>query len=194
NQWVDEAVIPTSARLYGQGEIGPALLLPNGHAFFLGATGHTAIYTPPTGGAPTGSWAAGPDIPMSRVSCDAPAVMMANGKILLAVGSTCANGGSPQPTWFYEYDYSIGANGAFAATSSPGNPAVGSKNDAPAGNFTFLALPDGTALASQGADATGQLYVYTPDSPQLVAGKPKVISITTNADGGYRLTGLGLNG
>src|SRR5207249_7664790 len=70
NQWVDEAVIPTSARLYGQGEIGPALLLPNGHAFFLGATGHTAIYTPPTGGAPTGSWATGPDIPMSRVSCD----------------------------------------------------------------------------------------------------------------------------
>ena len=47
------------------GEIGPALLLPNGKAFFLGGSGHTAIYTP-SGSTNFGSWVAGPDIPNEK--------------------------------------------------------------------------------------------------------------------------------
>jgi hypothetical protein len=194
NQWVDDASVPSTMQLYGAGEMGAGLLLPNGHAIFFGGTGHTALYTPPSGMSRVGTWSAGPDIPSGRVTADAPVAMMANGKVLVAVGSTAANGGSPQPTWFYEYDYSTGSNGSFAPTSSPGDSAVGSQSSAPAGNYTFLVLPDGKILASQGADTSAQLYVYDPDSPALSAGKPVITSITGSSDGGYHLTGTGLNG
>jgi hypothetical protein len=194
NQWVDDAPVPSTMQLYSAGEMGPGLLLPNGHAVFFGGTGHTALYTPPTAASSVGTWSAGPDIPSGRVTADAPAAMMANGKILVAVGSTSADGGSPSPTWFYEYNYATGSNGSFVPTSSPGNSSVGSQSNSPAGNYTFLALPDGTILVSQGADMAAQLYVYDPGAQALPAAKPVITAITGNSDGGYHLTGTGLNG
>ena len=44
-------------------EIGPAILLPDGRVFAIGASGNTALYTPPSaalGANSTGTWAAGP--------------------------------------------------------------------------------------------------------------------------------------
>lgn len=60
--WIDDATVPVA--LYGSpgGEIGPGFLLADSRAFFLGATGNTAFYTP-TGTTAKGSWAAGPTIP-----------------------------------------------------------------------------------------------------------------------------------
>jgi hypothetical protein len=194
NQWIDAAPIPASMQLYAASEMGPGLLLPNGQAAFFGGTGHVALYAPPSSGQGQGSWTAGPDIPSGRSASDDPAAMMVNGKILIAVGATSRDGGSPPPTWFYEYDYSSGTNGSFAATSSPGNATVGSQTEASAGDYTFLALPDGTILSSQGADPSGQLYVYVPDSPALASGKPTVASIGPNSDGQYHLSGTLLNG
>jgi hypothetical protein len=67
-------------------EIGPSLRLLDGRIFLIGATGHTALYTPSTK-----TWAAGPDIigslngnPALFGADDAPAAIMPNGHVLLA--------------------------------------------------------------------------------------------------------------
>jgi hypothetical protein len=192
NQWIRDAAIPIN--IYSNQEMGCGLLLPDGRAFFLGGSGHTALYTP-TGTTEMGSWAAGPDMPANRVAADAPAAMMVNGKILCAVGPYSANGGSPSPTWFYEYDYrdhTTGTNGTFMPTSCPDNASIGSAYANAAGNLCFLALPDGNVLVSVGISK--QLYEYQPDCCPVASGKPVVNSITLNPDGSYHLTGTGLNG
>ncbi len=190
-QWVADANVPVT--IYSQGEMGPAFLLPDGRGFFIGGTGHTALYTAsPLGGTNQGTWAAGPDIPSGRVTADAPGVMMPNGKVLCAVASTAQNGGSPAPTWFYEYDYSSGPTGAFTATSSPGNSTIGSSYNLPSNQLLFLPLPDGTILCS--TYTHNIIYVYQPDGSPLASGKPTVASASWNPDGTIHLAGTLFNG
>ena len=87
NSWVADAAVPVV--IYTNGEEGPAFLLPNGHAMFIGGTGHTALYTP-SGTNTAGTWVAGPDIPMVGTNAqgmvDAPGAMMVNGKVLITTG------------------------------------------------------------------------------------------------------------
>jgi hypothetical protein len=195
-QWFLDQSVPV-AMYDSEGELGPAFLLPNGKAFFLGATGHTVIYTPsPSGGTNWGSWVQGPDIPNGLVSADAPACMMNNGKILCCVGGPLPSlGDYPNGLSFYEYDYSDGPTGSFTQVNSP--PESG---DFATYQTVMLALPDGTVLYSQVeqetlfADDETTLYIYTPDGSPLAAGKPVVKSITQNPDGSYHLVGTGLNG
>src|SRR5262249_13307874 len=82
NQWVNDANLAVT--LFSGGEIGAAFLLPDGRAFFLGASGHTALYTPSGASAP-GTWAAGPDIPNGNINDDGPGAVMVNGKVLCDV-------------------------------------------------------------------------------------------------------------
>lgn len=71
------------------GEIGPAILRPDGTVFATGAlhlgqsTGHTAIYTP--GAQPTdpGTWAVGPDFPNGDDAGDNFAALLTNGNVLI---------------------------------------------------------------------------------------------------------------
>ena len=176
------------------GEIGAAMLLPDSRAIFLGATGKSALYTP-TGDTNTGTWAAGPIIPRGLITADAPLAMMANGKILCAVGPALYqdNGGKvqyPPPTSFFEYDYSIGTTGTFTQVSSPTGTADNTDSIAQYKTL-MLNLPDGTVLYSHfGSD----LYVYQPDGSPLLAGKPSISSITLNGNGSYHLSGTGING
>ncbi len=75
NTWVADATVPVSLYdPYGL-ESGAGFRLPDGRAFYLGSTGHTALYTP-SGGASAGTWAAGPDIPLASGTPDAPAAML----------------------------------------------------------------------------------------------------------------------
>jgi hypothetical protein len=183
--------------LYGAGETGPGLLLPNGNAFFLGASGQTAIYIPsPLGGTNLGTWARGPNIPNGWVSCDAPASMMPNGKILCAIGSVAGNGTSPPPTAFCEFDYTDtnqSPYGSFYLTSSPRDPTIGSGFADNNGSyyFAFVNLPDGTILCSTYTDT---LYIYQPDGTPLPAGKPVIQGVSWNGAAGLHLTGIQLNG
>ena len=180
NRWIPDASTPVN--LYTNDEIGPALLLPNSTALFLGASGHTAIYTP-SGSTNVGTWTAGPDIPNNLTAADAPAAMMSNGKIL------CTFGPFPMysaPCSFYEYDW---ASSTFTAVSAPTGPTY---NAAPFCT-KMLDLPDGTVLFSTGASS--QLYIYQPDGVPLSVGKPTIANITLNTDGAsYHLTGTLLNG
>ena len=85
NAWHSDGSVPVAVYGFGE-ELGASFVLPNGKVFQLGATPHTAIYTPGSSLTAAGSWVAGADIPNSLGAVDAPAAMMANGKILCAVG------------------------------------------------------------------------------------------------------------
>lgn len=184
NQWINDANVPVAMYDPYGGELGAAFLLPDGRAFFLGATGNTVFYTP-SGNTSPGSWQAGPVIPNSQATPDAPAAMMVNGKILCAVSPlpTSANH-FPAPTSFYEFDP---VANAFTQISGP----TGSTINNPTYVMRMLDLPDGTVLFTQ---SSSQLYVYAPGSAPLAAGQPTILSIFANLDGSYTLTGKLLNG
>jgi hypothetical protein len=187
NTWVVDPNLPVN--LYDSlAELGPGFLLPNGKAFYIGATTNTAIYTPGATPSSAGSWVAGPQMVFGTNQLggvDAPGAMMVNGKILCAIGPV---GGFNGPTSFYEYDYQ---SNAFTAVSAPGGGTTYGAS-APFGT-SMLALPDGTILFIGGQNTTS-LYVYTPDGTPLAAGQPGIYSITENANGSYHLTGTNLNG
>jgi hypothetical protein len=184
NQWVNDANVPASLYdPYGD-ELGAGFLLPDGRAFYLGSTGNTAFYTP-SGTTNMGSWQAGPVIPNSQGTPDAPAAMMVNGKILCAVSPTPTSGNHfPSPTSYYEFDP---VANAFTQVSGP----TGSTYPSSTYIMRMLDLPDGTVLMSATAS---QLYVYQPGTAPLAAGKPVVNAVTANLDGSYQLTGQQLNG
>jgi fibronectin type 3 domain-containing protein len=185
NVWSGDANVPVELYGYG-GEMGAGFVLPNGNVFYIGGTTHTAIYTPGASLTAAGTWVAGPEMIFGTNSLgavDAPAAMMANGKILCALGQTNGFNG---PTYFYEYDY---LSNAFTQVNGPTGATLGSAPFV----MTMLDLPDGNVLFVSGQGST-QLYVYFPDGSPLPAGQPVINSITENADGSYHLSGTGLNG
>jgi hypothetical protein len=185
NQWISDNGVPVP--LYdNNGELGAAFLLPNGNAFFIGATTNTAIYTP--GATPTsaGSWVVGPPMVFGSLDLcqdDAPAAMMADGNILCAL----ATGNYGSPTYFYEYNY---VTNNFTQVTAPGGGGSYNSQTFP---LSMLDLPDGNVLLVGGQNSQS-LYVYTPNGAPLAAGQPAINSITENVDGSYQMTGTNLNG
>jgi hypothetical protein len=187
NIWINDGIVPVSLYDPFGFELGGAFLLPTGKAFYLGSTGHTALYTP-TGTTAPGVWTAGPDIPGAHGTPDAPAAMMVNGKILCAVSPIPTSSNHfPSPTTFYEYDPFAPPASAFTAVSAP----AGANDPIPTYKAAMLDLPNGQVLYSHmGVD----VYAYQPVGAPLAMGKPIVQTVSQNADGSYHLTGLGLNG
>lgn len=180
NQWIKDT--PCPVELYGWGgELGGAYLLPNGKAIFFGASSLTAIYTPSGTTAP-GTWEVGAPIPDELGQIDAPAAVMPNGKILLALGT---NAGFGSVSYWYEYDYITNT------FTQVGSPTGGQNFNAPEFIETLLVLPDGTILQT---GISTQLYVYTPAGNQLASAKPVIQSVTQNRDGSYHITGTQFNG
>jgi len=185
NQWHSDGHVPVSVFGFG-GELGPALVLPNGKVFQIGATTNTAIYTPGSTLTSGGTWVAGPTM-MNGTNglgaVDAPAAMMVNGKILCAL---CVATNFSKPTYFYEYDY---VANSFTQVNGPHGT---TENNFPYAT-SMLDLPDGSVLFINGQGTTS-LYVYKPDGTPLAAGQPMISSITENMDGSYHLTGTNLTG
>ncbi len=179
NKWVRDADVPLV--MYDtNGELGAALLLPSGKALFIGGSGNTAIYTP-SGSTNAGTWIAGPVVPNAQGAADAPAAMMANGKILCLFNPVNTYN---TPSSFFEYDP---AANSFSPADGPGNLT----NLISAYQGMMLDLPDGNVLFS----AMGsQLYVYQPAGSPLASGQPSITSITTNSYANYHLIGTRLNG
>ncbi|HEU0208425.1 MAG TPA: hypothetical protein VFQ78_05545 [Candidatus Udaeobacter sp.] len=71
---------------YPPGEVGPAILRPDGTVFATGAAyhaaGHTAIYTPPAVPTDPGTWMPGPDFPRNS-AVDTEAVLLPSGNVLV---------------------------------------------------------------------------------------------------------------
>jgi len=166
-------------------EIGPALLLPNGRVFAIGATGHTALYTPPAVINQPGAWNAGPDFKDINgnlmYAMDAPACLLPNGKVLCTVGPAppCSY---PAPTTFFEYDGTALKQIAGPSNAS-GQPYVG----------RMLLLPTGQVLY---AAASQSISVYTPDGVPQDAWRPTITTCPNHLYVGqtYTLNGRQLNG
>ncbi len=179
NTWIADTNVPVD--LWSSlSEIGPALLLPDGRAFFLGGNGFTEFYTP-SGNTNPGTWASGPNIPNGFGIADSGAAMMVNGKVLCVVGDATSYSA---PAYFYEFDP---VANSFASVNSPN----GASDNINPYLITMLALPDGTVLCT---DAESHLAVYAPSGTPLASGKPKITSITQNGDASFHLVGTLLNG
>ncbi len=169
NKWVRDSTVPVALYdPYGY-ETGPAFLLPNGKAFFLGASGNTAYYTP-SGNTHPGVWTTGPKIPDTLGAPDAAGAMMVNGKILCALSPIPKAGNVFQkPMYFYEFDY---RTNLFTKILAPGD-----KDSIGRAAFfsNMLCLPDGNILF--GCQGNGQYYIYSPDGTPLATGKPIVDNI-----------------
>jgi len=189
NQWIADGNVPVVLYDPNGLECGPGFLLPDGRAFFIGATGHTAYYTPSGNNSP-GTWAAGPDVPSGRGMPDEPGAMMVNGKIMIVVSAIpTASVEFSMPAYFYEFDYLTNTYTQINA------PAGGLSVNAWSQSTNLINLPDGKVLYSLDQDATSNhYYVYTPVGAPLAAGKPVIGNVITLSCTTYKITGHGFNG
>jgi len=187
DKWVNAGNIPVDLVQASSIEIGPAILLPNGRVFATGASGHTAIYAPPTIANQPGTWTAGPDFPKDgngnlMEAKDAPACLMTNGRVLCVAGPAAEGGSFPGPTSFFEFD------GA-ALTPVPNPP----NNGGPPFVGRMLLIPTGQVLFATGST---QIFAYTPNGAGDPAWAPHVTSFPATMESGhsYSLQGRQLNG
>ena len=186
NAWVNGGTLPVNIIETSSSEIGAGVLLPNGHAFFAGATAHTALYTPPAVATDQGTWTAGPDFPNDSsgraVGCkDSPACLLTSGKVLIAAGPVDGTNWLT-PTYMHEY------NGAsINRVSDPSNA-----TDVPY-KGRMLLLPTGQVLF---AAETNAVYAYTYFSCPSASWRPQIASAPSGVLGGlsYTVSGYLFNG
>jgi len=184
----------------GHAEMGPAFLLQDGRALFIGATGETALYTPLDGSYANGYWSMGPEIRDSDGNLhgvlDAPGAEMDNGKILFVAGDTTDYAAAQL---FFEFDPSSGDTdpvsglhlGTITEVMAPGGPF----QDVPPFYDRMLALPNGQILVT---DNFPYYWLYTPELTGASVGRPAISAITNdgvvNGVLTFTLTGTQLNG
>jgi hypothetical protein len=150
------------------GEVGPAILRPDGTVFAAGgkkdgsSKSHTDIWTPPSEGDKTGHWTAGPDFPSNEDVGDCYASLLINGNVLVQALS-----GS-----LYEFD---GAN----LTREPFNGAGGA----------LMVLPSGETLV-------GGFAVYKSTGTYNSAWAPAISASPSSVTRGssYQVSGTQFNG
>ncbi len=156
------------------GEIGPALLLPNGKVFATGAAAgagvaHTALYTPGATATDAGSFTAGPDFGAGDDAGDASAALLPSGHVLVATLSGR----------FYEYDgAALTVTGALPANN--GNTA-----------YFVLPLPSGEALVTGGVT---QVYAGNGSANPSWAPTITIAPATVTRGTTYAISGTQFNG
>lgn len=186
NAWVDAGTVPVTLWL-GEEQSGSGELLPDGDVIYIGATGDTAIYTPPTTLTGTGTWTQGPTIPSGLGDIDGPSAVTVDGNVLFAantppVGNSSVDGTGPST--IFEYSPTLNSITSIPDTSGPNltNAAYAMK---------FLALPSGQVLLNTGA--ASQLYLFTPSGSPSASWAPTITNVSVGSSG-YTLTGMQLNG
>ena len=157
NTWVAAGATP-HVLVDSISEIGASVLLPDGRVFVIGATGFTALYTPPAIANQPGTWVDGPTVPQVNPgqalgTVDAPACLLPNGNVLFSVGPITIPATFQSPTFFFEYDPDTNSISA-APTSNPIN-----SNGVPYFG-RMLMLPSGQVLYTHGSTT---VELYTPD-------------------------------
>jgi hypothetical protein len=152
------------------GEVGPAVLMPDGRVFASGAipegqsVSHTAIYSPPDASHPKGKWRAGPDFPPGVDGGDCPIALLPNGNVLV------------------ETDFGAGNLYEFNGTSL-------TKTASNAGWGSLMVLPTGEVLING-------YEVYQPTGTYQAAWAPAVMSSPPSVTRGqsYPISGTQFNG
>jgi hypothetical protein len=187
NAWVSAGTTPVNLVETSSSEIGAAITLNDGRAFFIGATGKTALYTPPSNPADPGSWAAGPDIPLQAgqtIGCkDSPSCLLTNGRVLISAGPVDGiSGNYLAPTYFYEFD----GTSVYRVVDPPNHtkkPYQGRMMLAPTGNVLY-------------GSESNEIYAYSYCAYIEDSWRPHITSVSTSlrAGGAFTLHGQQLNG
>lgn len=159
------------------GEIGPAILRPDGSVFVTGAAvagraAHTAIYRPGATALQAGSWTRGPDFPAIDDGDDSSAALLPSGNVLVAGASGA----------LYEFD----GTSFRMVVSGPGNGGAA---------VFLLPLPSGQVLVlTPGLGIAARLY--NPTGGPQASWAPTIGAVPTSLVRGqtYTLTGTQLNG
>jgi hypothetical protein len=169
-------------------EIGAQVLLPDGRVFAIGATGFTALYTPPAIANQPGTWVAGPTIPQvnnqAQGAVDAPACLLPNGRVLFTAGPITDPATFQAPATFFEYDpvaNSIStAPGASTAATIPYQGRM-------------LMLPTGQVMYTT---CSSTVDIYTPDGAPDPVWAPTITACPSSVapGGSYTLQGRQING
>jgi hypothetical protein len=174
NTWND-ASNGTLPILSTQDELGPALLLPDGRAFFSGDNGLTAFYNPSTN-----SWTQGPTIPNELLTADAPGAILPNGDILLAVAP-----GDPLYSSPTTIDDLNPVTDVWTTNIGPG-PAYSDAYERPSYQCTMLVLPTGQLMLT---DEDSLIAIYNPEGAPQAAWQPTISNIAANNDGTFTTDG-----
>jgi hypothetical protein len=177
-----KVVLPNNGGLGIVPEMGPILLLPNGTAFAMGATTHTAIYTPPAKPSQPGTWQVGPDFPGGNDMADAPAAVLPDGNVLCVTSPGVFN----NPVSVYEFD----------GTQFNSVPAPASARNITSYEGRLLVLPTGQVLFNVADGATKDVELYTPAGTFNPAWAPTITSAPATVTRGstYQISGTQFNG
>ena len=150
---------------YPPGEIGPAILRPDGTVFATGSyttagPGHTAIYTPGGHSTNPGTWTVGPDFPADDDGGDSFAVLLTNGNVLVEGESGT----------LYTFDGQHFTAGAY-------------------GGGCLMVLPTGEILIA-GAEIYTAPGTYAPAWAPTITSSPS----TVNRGSSYQISGTQFNG
>lgn len=151
-------IVPLWDFFGSSGEIGPAVLRPDGTVFAEGASAnssvaaHTAFYHTSSSDPAYATWTAGPDFPYDQSgkglgAADAPAALLPNGNILVAAAV-----GEGIPTVFYEFT----KNNQWVPVPVQAPP--GAQSDRTQ-DINLLLLPTGQVLFMDGGK---DVEIYTP--------------------------------
>ncbi|MBV8221216.1 MAG: choice-of-anchor D domain-containing protein [Solirubrobacterales bacterium] len=158
------------------GEMGPALLLPDGAVFAIGANGNTALYSPGSN-----TWTAGPTVPGGLNIQDGPAVVLPSGHVLFGASP----GSDGDGLKYHEFDG--------AALDPAPAPAFAAQD---ATFFTsLLPLPTGQVLFTDGS-TTVQVYTPALSPASNPAWAPTITSAPASITPGvtYEIQGTQFNG
>ncbi|MFO1020978.1 MAG: kelch repeat-containing protein [Planctomycetales bacterium] len=181
--WVDASagtlpLLSSASEFY---ELGGAILLPDGRAFFTGANGKTAYYN-----THTNTWSQGPNMPVfngvQTTMGDAPLAMIPNGHVLMAVSPEIVSD-FPGPTWIVDFDpaTNVFTDVTPSLVDLTGNSYVN----------CMLVLPTGQVMLT---NFSKTVALYNPDGAPLDSWRPHVTGLARQPDGSYLLSGTQLNG
>jgi hypothetical protein len=188
--WMVDGNVPAANDLVEDAskEIGPGVLLPDGRAFYVGATGKTALYTPAAAANLAGTWNGGPNLPMAgnqqQGAKDGPGCLLTSGNVLFGIAPVdFTRDNYLSPTTFFEFD---GTN-------------VNRVTDPPNSNHAtyvgrMLLMPTGDAMFCR-EDDTG-FYAYTDYGGPQNIWRPVINAApaTVAAGSTIQISGLRFNG
>lgn len=188
DQWV-AAGATLDTLVDGISEIGASVLLPDGRLFVIGATGFTALYTPPPIANQPGTWNRGPTIPQVNPgqplgAVDAPAAVLPNGKVLFTVGPITTPASFQSPTFCFEFDPATNTIGATPGPSTAGGVPYAGR---------MLVLPSGQVMYSAYSTSVD---LYTPDLAPDPVWRPTITACpgTIRRGRSFTLSGRQING
>jgi hypothetical protein len=180
-------LLPVSADLNNDGEIGPMVLLPDGNVFAEGDNGNTAVFD-----TTTQTWSAGPSMPqisgVTYTAADAPAAVLQNGDVLMDLSPYESTGKQDPPAHFFLFD-------GTSITQIADPPSSANTINCPSYCGFFLDLPNGQVLFDN-RSGPNSIFVYTPSGSAEASWLPSITSAPTSVQQGtaFNITGTQLSG